>query len=60
MASIDRNNADTKLDVDLESVDAIRKQKILTIEGDLIAIEGPRLIEGMTLIAEFLYPDFYR
>tara|TARA_B100001123_G_C15340460_1_gene1034623 strand:- start:590 stop:1516 length:927 start_codon:yes stop_codon:yes gene_type:complete len=44
----------------LRSVDAIRNQKILTIEGDLIAIEGPRLINGMTTIAEFLYPDIYR
>ena len=44
----------------LESVDAIRNQKILTIEGDLIAIEGPRLIEGMISIARFLYPDLYR
>ena len=44
----------------LSSVDAIRNQKILTIEGDLIAIEGPRLINGMTTIAEFLYPDIYR
>lgn len=44
----------------LESVDAIRNQKILTMDGDLIAIEGPRLIQGMTLIAEFLYEDRFR
>jgi iron complex transport system substrate-binding protein len=44
----------------LQSVDAISNQKILTIESDLLAIEGPRLVQGMISIAEFLYPDIYR
>ena len=41
----------------LTQVSAVRERKILSLDGDLIAISGPRLRDGVELIFRFLYPN---
>jgi iron complex transport system substrate-binding protein len=42
------------------TVDAVRNQRIYLIDGDISSRSGPRVADGVELIAKALYPDLFK
>ncbi len=40
-----------------QDMSAVKNNRLYAIDGDLLAIAGPRLIEGIELLAELFYPE---
>ena len=42
-----------------QGLSAVKEGRLFAIEGDLLEIAGPRLVQGMEQVAQLLYPDLF-
>jgi iron complex transport system substrate-binding protein len=40
-----------------EAIRAVRRRRVHTIDGDLVSRPGPRLVQGLEIIARLLHPE---
>ncbi|MBI2305382.1 MAG: ABC transporter substrate-binding protein [Chloroflexi bacterium] len=48
-----------KAEVALQGLTAVKEGKILFVDPDLLSVPGPRLVQGIQQVAQFLYPDLF-
>jgi len=42
-----------------QSIDAVKNQRVVDLDSDLVDRPGPRIVDGMESIAKALYPDLF-
>lgn len=52
--------ADVKARPGWETVSAVRNNRVHEVDADLVSRPGPRIVEGLELLAKLLYPDRFR
>ena len=43
-----------------ENVDAVKNKRVLELDSDIVTRTGPRIVNGLELIATALYPDLFK
>ncbi|MEE9198490.1 MAG: ABC transporter substrate-binding protein [Dehalococcoidia bacterium] len=42
-----------------QNISAVKSDRLFAIEGSLLSVPGPRLVQGVELVAKLLYPDLF-